>query len=345
MSDVIVAAPIGEEIGAMLYTEYDFEIGDHENSFLVTCLRSEWEKIEDRSRIYIPGTEYGGIYRRTESKTKIGTIGAGGYTWRGMLQNKILQPPAGADYAADSGELNAIIGARVSAAFPGLFIGSSDSTGVTVSYQYNRYVTLYDGLKSMLKSVGYKIKITYDQERCAVVAEAVPIVDYSDEIEYSSDMNANYDMVRDLTGVNHLICLGSGELRDRTVVHLYVDANGNVSTTQTFFGADEISKTYDYAGASRADLIQSGTDQLKQYANKTSFRIELDSNKDVEIGDIVGGRDYISGIKMTAPITSKIVKWRNGFEETEYKLSDEVNIEDLVETAGLMSVRREGETI
>lgn len=345
MSDVIVAAPSGEEIGAMLFTEYDFEIGDKENSFLVTCLRAEWEKIEDGSRIYIPGTEYGGIYRRTESDTKLGTIGAGGFTWRGMLQNKIIEPPSGQDYATDSGELNTVIGARVRAAFPGLFVGSSESTGVTVSYQYNRYVTLYEGLKAMLKSVGYKMKITYDQERCAVVVEAVPIVDYSDQIEYSSDMNADYNMVRDLTGVNHLICLGSGELKNRTVVHLYVDANGNISRRQTFTGADEIAKVYDYAGAARADLIKGGTDQLSQYANETSFKIDLDSDKDVDIGDIVGGRDYISGIKMTAPITRKLVTWREGFQDTEYELSDEVNIEDLEETAGLMSVTIEGETI
>ena len=343
MSDVILAKPSGEEVGVMLFTAYDFEIGDFENSFLVTCLRSEWEKIEDGSRIYIPGTEYGGIYRRTESATKLGTIGAGGFTWRGMLQNKILCPPSGADYATDSGELNQIIGARVSAAFPGLFVGSSESTGVTVSYQYARYVSLYDGLKAMLKSVGYKMQISYDQERCAVVVGAVPIVDYSDEIEYSSDMNADYEMIRDLTGVNHLICLGQGELKNRVVVHLYVDANGNISQRQTFFGADEIAKIYDYAGASRADLIQYGTDQLSQYANETSFKIELDSDKDVGIGDIVGGRDYISGIKMTAPITTKVVTWKEGFETIEYKLSDEVNIEELEETAGLMSVSMEGE--
>lgn len=343
MSDVVLAKPNGEEVGVMLFTAYDFEIGDFENSFLVTCLRPEWEKIEDGSRIYIPGTEYGGIYRRTESATKLGTIGAGGFTWRGMLQNKILCPPSGADYATDSGELNQIIGARVSTAFPGLFVGSSESTGVTVSYQYARYVSLYDGLKAMLKSVGYKMQISYDQERCAVVVGAVPIVDYSDEIEYSSDMNADYEMVRDLTGVNHLICLGQGELRNRVVVHLYVDANGNISQRQTFFGADEIAKIYDYAGASRADLIQYGTDQLSQYANETSFKIELDSDKDVGIGDIVGGRDYISGIKMTAPITTKVVTWKEGFETIEYKLSDEVNIEELEETAGLMSVSMEGE--
>ena len=335
---IVVADANGAELRSLLFTEYDFEVGDDDNTFLVTCLRSEWETIYDGSRIYIPNTEYGGLFKRLKTNTKNGTISAGGYTWRGMLQNKVLCPEAGDDYATDSGELNAIIGSRVSAAFPGLFIGSSESTGVEVSYQYNRYVTLYDGLKAMLKSVGYKMRISYDMETGKVIVEAVPIVDYSSQIEYSSDMNANYYMTKEGTGVNHLVCLGNGELRDRVVVDLFVDENGNISETQTFFGADEIAQVYDYAGAARDDLIQSGTEQLKNLRNQNSFRIDLETVTDVEIGDIVGGRDYTSGMRMTAPITTKVVTWRNGFETTEYKLSDDVQIE--LNNTRLMKVSR-----
>lgn len=327
MVSIIVANANGEEVRDLLFKEYDFEVGDEENSYLVTCNSAEWETIEDGSRVYIPNTEYGGLFKRLEVDTKKGTVACGGYTWRGMLQNKILIPPTGQDYATDSGELNAVIGARVSAAFPNLFEGSTTPTGITVNYRYNRYVTLYDGLKAMLKSVGYKMQISYDQETAKVIVEAVPIVDYSNQIEYSSDMNADYTMNMEATGVNHLICLGQGELRDRTVVHLYVDANGNISQTQTFFGVDEIVSVYDYAGATRDDLIQSGTEQLAQEVNKNTFKIELESEKDVAIGDVVGGRDYITGMRMTAPITTKVVTWRNGFETTEYKLSDDITVE------------------
>lgn len=328
MVSIIVADANGEEVRDLLFTEYDFEVGDFENSYLITCNSPEWETIADGSRLYIPQTEYGGLFKRLEVDTKKGTVAAGGYTWRGMLQNKIIIPPSGQDYATDSGELNAVIGARVSAAFPGLFVGSSTSTDVSVSnYRYNRYVSLYDGLKAMLKSKGYKMQISYDQETARVVVEAVPIVDYSNQIEYSSDMNANYTMNMEATGINHLICLGQGELRNRTVVDLYVDGSGNISTTQTFFGVDEIVGVYDYAGATRADLIQSGTEQLAQEVNKNTFHIELESEKDVAIGDIVGGRDYITGMRMTAPITTKIVKWHDGFETTEYQLSDDITVE------------------
>lgn len=329
MNDIIVAAPDGTELRCMLFSEYDFEIGDEENSFLVTIPRPEWESVANDSRIYIPGTEYGGLYKRLESDTKNNSVAVGGLTWRGMLQKKIISPPSGQDYATDSGELNAILGARVSTAFPGLFIGSSESTGVTVSFQYQRYVTMYDGLKALLKSVGYKMQIEYDQVLRKVVVSAVPIVDYSSEIEYSSDMSADYSMIIDRTGINHLVCLGSGELRNRIVVHLYVDGNGVVSQTQTFFGENEIAEVYDYAGASRDDLIQSGVDQLKGELNLNEFAIELESEREVQIGDVVGSRDYITGYTVTAPITTKIVKFEDGFVNIEYKLSSDVEIEQI----------------
>lgn len=332
MSEIIIAASTGEELRSLLFREYDFEVGDKENSFFITCNRAEWENIPDKARAYIPGTEYGGIYKRLESETKdgAGSVGIGGFTWRGMLQNHILCPPSGANYATDTGELNAVLAARVSAALPGLFEGSNESTGVTVTnYRYARYCTLYDGLKDMLKSVGYRMRITYSQERGKVIVDAAPIVDYSNRIEYSSDMNANYSMTIDKMGVNHLICLGQGELKNRTVVHLYSDVNGVISRTQTQFGEDEVADVYDYAGAELDDLIQSGTDTLKGKASKNEFSIDLESTQDVAVGDIVGSRDYVTGNTMSAPITTKIVKWQGGFEQIEYQLSEDVTVEQM----------------
>lgn len=327
MGEIIIADSNGEELRSMLFREYDFEIGDEENTFLVTCNRAEWENVPDKARVYIPDTEYGGIYKRLEADTKNNSLAIGGYTWRGLLQNKVIVPPSGSAYATDSGEINEIIARRVSEAFPGLFVGSNESTGITVSYRYGRYVSLYDGLKEMLRAVGYKMRISYDQDRCRVVVDAVPIVDYSPMIEYSSDMNANYSMIINKMGVNHLICLGEGELANRTVEHLYADTNGVISQTQTQFGIDEVAAVYDYAGASRANLIESGENQLKSNASKNEFSIDLESIQDVAVGDIVGSRDYITGYTVMAPITTKIVKWKDGFETTEYRLSDEVTVE------------------
>lgn len=103
--------------------------------------------------------------------------------------------------------------------------------------------------------------------------------------------------------------------------------NGVISQTQTQFGVDEVTDVYDYAGAERDTLIESGTDQMIANASKNEFAIDLESTQDVAIGDIVGCRDYITGNTMTAPITVKIVKWKAGFESVEYQLSEEVTVQ------------------
>lgn len=321
---VIIADASGKELRVMRYSAYDFEVGEESNDFLIDMYSSEYEAIPDGGRIYIPNTEYGGIYKRIEVDTEHDTVSVGGYTWRGMLQNKVISPPAGEDYATDSGDINEIIGNRVREAFGSLFIGAS-AAGVTVSYQYKRYCTLYNGLRDMLATVGYKMRIRYDQLKKKVVVDAVPIDDYSSKIDFSGDLQTNYFMRIDQAGVNHLICLGNGELRNRTVIHLYVNASGKISSTQTFTGVDEIARVYDYAGADATQLRQSGIQQLENMRSINQFSLDFEG-RSVDVGDIVGGNDYITGLKMRAPITGKIHKSNDGIETTEYTISDIVEV-------------------
>lgn len=327
--ELIVADSAGMELRTMLFSGYDFEIGNtpERNTYQITVQRGEYESIPDKARLYIPGTEYGGLFRKLETNTAQDVIMPGGLTWRGMLYRKIIQPDAGQDYATDSGELNAIIKARVEGEFPGLFVGTDESTGVTVSsYKYDRYCTLASGLEKLLKSAGYRLQLAYDQTQRAVVASAVSIIDYSNEIEWSADMRVDYTMQIQTDGVNHLVCLGTGELKDRLVRHLYVDGDGNISQTQTFSGSDEVAEVYDNPGAEEADLVQGGTERLRDLMNDSKFEIRLDADDQIAIGDIVGGRDYLSGMVMTAPITGKILRWSAGVDTVEYKIEDGVTI-------------------
>ena len=322
---VIVADKNGKELRELLFSSYDIEVGKTENSFQFQIKQQEYETIPSGARIYIPDTEYGGLFRELQTNTKEDVICPGGLTWRGMMQKKIIVPPSGQDYATDSGELNAIIRSRVESALPGMFIGSFESTGVSVTnFQYDRYCTLEAGLTKMLKSVGYRLDIRYSEPDKAVIVSAVPIVDYSQSVEFSSDMQLNYIMQMQGDGINHLICLGQGELKDRTVYHLYVDKNGNITTTQYYTGVDEITEVYDYAGAELPDLIQYGEQRLRELMNTNVFQITVEPGTDIEVGDIVGGKDYLSKMKMSAPITGKIVRWQNGFQTIEYKLEDDV---------------------
>ena len=323
MNNMIVADKDGIEIRELSFDSYDFEVGHEANDFQIVINRDEYDYIPEKARIYIPGTELGGLCRKLSTDTALNVICPGGITWRGMMQRKIIEPVPGNDYATDAGELNSIIKDRVETALPGLFKGVSTSTGQTVLWQYARYCTLEAGLKEMLQSVGYRLDLQYSQTDKAVIAQAVPVVDYSSTIEFSSDMQTNYQMQRQNDGVNHLICLGKGNLKDRTVRHLYVNGSGNITTTQYYFGIDEIAEVYDSGGSEEADLIANGKERLKEEANKDVFSMTVDSDIELAIGDIVGGRDYLSGMVMTAPIWSKIIKYDAGTLTIDYTLEND----------------------
>jgi len=327
---MILATPDGKELKFLSDMTIDIEIGSSDDTFQLTFSRAAWdEDIEEGCRVFIPNTEYGGRVKRKGTATSSDEISVGGLTWRGMMDYRIIQPASGKDYATASGDLNEIIKEFVEDEFPGLFYGVDTETGVTLTnYQFDRYCTLHDGLQKMLKESGYRLDIQYIQGEAGapgyVQAQALEIIDYSDIIELSEDSRINYTASERHDCVNHLICLGSGDLAERTVIHLYVGSDGSVGTTQYYTGLDEVVAIYDYAGANDDDLKTEGIKQLESMKDSDNFAMDI-SELDIDsiaIGDIVGGRDYLTGMSMSAPIVGKIYKVENGEESIEFKLEE-----------------------
>lgn len=332
--DLIATDILGRETGYVLNANIDFEIGEDAkgsiNDFEIEYPRYVWTgEIGYDCRVFSPDTEFGGIVKEISTDTKADNIKLKGYTWRGMMMKKVIQPQQGQDYAIATGEINSIIKEKVEKEFPKLFYGVQSDTGVKVNgYQFDRYCTLHDGLVKMLKSVGYRLDIRYIQgdtnESGWVQVQAVPIVDYSKEYELSNDNNMYFTMNASHRGVNHLICLGKGELKERFVEHLYVDANGKVGKTQYFKGVDEIAEVYDSSGSERDDLINNGIKKLEEDKSKTEYNMTMEKLEgNIDIGDIVGGRDYLTGASITKPIGRKIWTISEGAEKVEYKLKGE----------------------
>ena len=317
---MILATNDGQEICTVDY-DFDVDLGGT-NDFQISLTYASWiEDIKIGDRIYIPGTEFGGIIKNISSATNTGNIFLKGYTWRGYLDKRIIIPPSGSDYYVANGELNTIIGTLVS--IPG-FVVSTENTGITVSnYQFNRYVTVLEGLEAMLRTVGFRLDLRYVQTQSGgyVAVSAVKAGLFGDSVEYSQDSMIDFSSTDDQMGVNHLICLGVGELKDRTVVHLYADRSGNISQTKSIGGIDEIVETFENSGAETATLIETGTSKLQEKISKKSFSPSIKKvETELYIGDIVTGQDYITGNKVTKPIIQKIVKRSNGVISIDYKI-------------------------
>lgn len=324
--ELILTDPDGSELRELSGAEVDMELGGS-NDFTVAISQRDWKgDIGKNCRIFCPGTEYGGLVGGLSTDTSEDTVTAKGYTWRGLLDKKVIEPPSGQDYRTVSGELHTVMRGLVEAEFPGLMRVPDEGTGVSVSsYQFPRYCTLLDGLGGLLASVGYRLDICYvQQEQGApgyVETRAVPVTDYSERIELSSDSRLDYSAEVTWNGVNHLICLGSGELKDRLVLHLYVQKDGSIGKTQYYAGIDEVAEVYENTNAEEEDLEEGGRDRLEALMGKQSFKMDVASlGMEVAVGDIVGGRNYLTGIYVKKPVTGKIWKYQDGRESLEYKI-------------------------
>ena len=323
---LILATEYLRDIDPVMNADVDFSVGE-DNDYEIKIRRDSWrEEYTFGNVLYIPGTEYGGIIGEINTDTSLDTISILGRTWRGKLDKKIIVPPAGQDYATASGELNQILRDLITGQFGDYFVVSQNDTGINIAgYQFERYCTLLAGITKMLKSVEYKLHIEYVQQERGqpgyVELSAVPIIDYSDEIELSQDSQLNFSFKNNRNGVNHLICLGKGELQDRQVIDLYVQKDGSVGTTQYYTGIQEVAEVYEDTSSESAELQEKGTEKLRELMNSTTFSMDVETlGIDVEIGDIIGGRDYLTGLYAKKPIKGKIYKVTGGKESLEYEI-------------------------
>lgn len=325
----------GRELGIIQnIKQADIEIGDT-NTFELVFLRDEWlssDELPTMDHFCCYGNEIGGRIKKIKVLTEKGQVKVSGYTWRGNLAKKIIEPPEGEAYLIVSGDANEILSSLVDDEFSGMIVASKELSGISIkSYQFSRYCTMLDGINSMLEKVGAKLKLQYIpskdvggvREKGFVEISAIPITDYSGQVDFTADGRIHMTATDDQTGVNHLVCLGKGELASRKIIHLYVDKKGNVGQLQYYTGIDEIAETYDYSSVeSEEELLNSGTKKLNELKNKRSIEISPD-DIDVDIGDIVGGREDITGISMKTSIIRIIYKINtNGILTKQYKVGD-----------------------
>lgn len=316
------------ELGAVKDANLMVDLNGNRN-FSLQIARSYWRpELTFSSLIYILGTEYGGIIGEVLTDTTLDYVELKGLSWRGRLAKKIIEPPAGSDYKVVSGELHTVMKSLIEPKFDGLFVVSQEDTGITVeNYQFDRYCTLLDGLNKMLKSKWHRLQLSFRREQNEpgyLYIEAVPITDYSNRIELSRDCKLNYTMDDKRDGVNHLIVTGKGELQDRNILHLYVQENGEIGTEQYYTGIREITEVYENTSTETEELMSAAEDRLRSLAGKKTFKMDVAKlGMDVDIGDIVGGRDYLTGMYMAKQVENIVYEITNDVESKTYKLEGE----------------------
>ena len=309
-----------EDVGILHDYKLDLAYGEDENDFEL-LMPSSAHCCGKGFFVYMDGTEYGGIVDEIASDTEAEEVTYTGRTWHGLLNSKIIEPDAGQGYLVLSGEANTVLGALITRLGLGdLFAASDEDSGLIISnYKMNRYIPAYEGIRKMLKTEEGKLRFVFMGGK--VILSAHPRGDYTQDGNLDSDL-VDLKVKRHYNSVNHLICLGRGELAAREVIHLYVDAEGNISKTQTFTGLDERADVYDYSNVeSIEDLENGGIDRLKELSLADEVDAAFDEDSDqYEVQDLVGATDNIIGLTVTAEITKKIVTIENGQITISYKV-------------------------
>lgn len=306
--------------GTLSKYSVDLDIGKDNNFEIQMNIKNHC--MTHKSIWYVDGTEIGGIVDAVTVDTNKGIVSYTGRSWRGILQKKILEPDTGEDYFVVSGEANAVLWQIIQRLGLIDFFAVPDvDSGILVNnFQFDRYVDAYTGIMKMLASVNAKPVFVLSD--LMIVLQAVKIEDLSEKYEYSDDYGMKIIMEDSKGGVNHLICLGSGDLAERDVIHLYVGADGEITDKQYYFGVNEITETYDY-GASETleELRNGGVKRLDEQKSRNTISAQF-QKLDVDIGDIVGGKNRMTGIKLKERVTSEIVKIKNDVVTITYEVGE-----------------------
>ena len=328
--DFIITDVNGRQLRQLLKYNADFDLANQKTFELTVPAGDYTDDMTFGARVISLGSELGGIIGAIHTDTQLNTVSVSGYTWRGLMAKKIIRPPTGQDYLTIHAELNEIIRQVTAGMFGDLIRVTGEGTGKVITWQFDRYVTVYDGIDKMLHKNGYRLDIKYIPGSPGgsgwVEIGAVKAVDYSGQLELSQDSKLYFQMTDDRTGINHVIAGGSGDLAARVIVDVYVQTDGSFGTTPYYTGIEEITAFYDYAATSdEAELRTAAETWLKDYMSKKTFRANVERlGINVAIGDTLGGRDYITGMTIKKELVNEIVTVNNGTVAIDYVMEGEI---------------------
>lgn len=294
--DLIYTDARGVDIGVLEAYELDMAFGADENDFECTVDSTD-HCCEPGSKIYAVGEEYGGVVDSIAVDTESEKVTYKGRTWHGVLEGKVICPEEGQDYLILSGEANQVLDQLIRHLGAGdIFQASTADSRIDINaYQVPRYVYAYTGIRNMLKAAGGKLHMQWTGSR--VELSVLPSMDYSRDEEFDASQT-HFELERKYRPVNHLVCLGRGDLAERAVIHIFCDENGGVQpyarkdmpiqdsdyildkSGQVLTGIDEVAETLDYPSAETVVNYDPLTAQPDDWPTACDSYFYLDTEKE-----------------------------------------------------------------
>lgn len=320
--ELIHANAARNELGAVRDMQsFDAEIstrtdaGEAGNSWQLRLGAESWQAspIQQGHYLYVDGTEWGGPVEKVAHSTLEGIITLSGCTWRGMLQRKVICPPEGnAHLLFNEVAVRKLLAEVVLPQLGELFSVSDEQADALLTASF-RYEAMLRGLRRVLAAAGLGMDVRYSSARRMAEISTRRLQNFADSIDLSQDYGMDIRTTSgSLTGYNHVVALGRGELTERQVLQLYRLDNGTITDKAPSWAGTlkERAQVYDYSSAETEEELRKGAvARLNEYAQTSS--LELDASEldiPAQLGDIVGARDRVTGMAGQAPITGMILK-------------------------------------
>lgn len=300
--DLIYTDKNRKDISVLSDYELDEAFGKSENNFSLKISLFE-HCMEPGCVVYAENTEYGGIIDTLNPNTKDSTLTYKGRTWHGILNSKVLEPDAGEDYLILSGEANSVLKEIITRLkLNDVFSVSEEDSGIEIiHYQCSRYPCAYDEIRKMLYE--FMGKLTINCQMKTVLLSVSPLYDYSADEEWDANQ-LDFTIEKNYHPVNHLICLGGGDLKDRHVIHLFTDENGGI---QPYSFYDNPYQDADYILDKRNQILK-------------------EQEEVVEVYDYGNAQDTVNYVLLT----SKPQNWQNVY--TNFFIAKDDKFEQLTKT-------------
>lgn len=322
MADVILADGKLTPHASISQVTLDWACGTDENDFELTIDDALAPNISQGWYFWLDGSDVGGriVDRRVSVAGGMSTTTWIGQSWTGMLAAKILQPDANQDYLTVSGKLPDILKNLLKRiGLDTVFTVDSSDASILSNWMFQnpRYVDAYTGLRTLLASCGRRLDFKVSGNK--ILLGIVPVQTITNTID--SDL-VDFKAETNRRAVNHLIGLGSQELKNRLVVNYFADATGVVSQTQTLVGVDEVCATYDYSNADLSTLQSETKKHLQELQTGGSVEVTLSDEvgDGLRVDDKIVAADQSSGVNVTAVVTKRIVKIDSGILTSTFEV-------------------------
>lgn len=321
--ELMVADSAGIDLGPMAFESGDFDWGQggKGDMSLVTCATPVPPV---GCHVYDPASGACGRMTGHQASTGSPMVTVLGDSWTGMLAQHVIGPDPGQDYLTLSGDVADVVSQIVSRAGLSAAMRVTGRVGTAVSHTFTgsrddsqrdagRYMGAWAATWQVLLDHGCAIDTSWDG---GIVLRVRAAGDWTGE--EAVHVGLATVTTKRTPDVNHLVCLGSGELHDRYRVDVYADAQGRCGTDQTLFGMDERAEVYEYSGSE--DLTTDGLRKLRGMQGKGSeVTVRVSEGVTLGIGDVVGGPDPMTGDVVRATVGECIARVSGDRLRIEYK--------------------------